>query len=71
MYLTTTRTYIMFVVGLISIFVEYSKKVSLGSCKGDLKICFMNSKLGILYSIVLDFRLTSYVDIEFVSNKVQ
>jgi hypothetical protein len=68
-YLTTTKPNILFVVGILSKFMQKPCEGHWFAAKRDLKYLKGNQDLGHKYSKVDDFNLIGYFDLDFVGDK--
>jgi hypothetical protein len=68
MHLTTTRSYIIFLVSLISRFMESPQVPHWEGGKGTLKYVSGTRNYGIFYSRSSDFNLIRYIDNDYVGN---
>ena len=66
MYLTMIKPNIMFVVSLISIFMESPKRTHWKTRKMILRYMIGTTNYGIMYTSNSDFKLTRYTNIDFV-----
>jgi hypothetical protein len=68
MHLTATRLYAIFLVSLISRFMESAKVFHWEGGKGILKYVSATRNYGIFYSRSSDFNLITYIDSDYVGN---
>ena len=68
MYLTATRPDIMYVVSLVSRFMETPKETHWQAVKIILKYVNRTKEYGVLYSATDDFRLIGYTDSDWVGS---